>query len=85
MAGLGLMEDEMDSSPQWKIDSLRWRGRVLTGAQAHWCPEWDWLPVDETTPEWPCGCKCAFTPEVKMEVLEPPAPSGSDGPPDYER
>ena len=37
-------------------DSRRWRGRVLTGKYAHWCPEWDDLPMDETCPEWDCGC-----------------------------
>lgn len=37
-------------------DSLRWRGRVLDGQFAHWCEDWDGLPVDETTCEWPCPC-----------------------------
>ena len=41
---------------QWRKDCLHWRGKVLTGAKSHWCDEWDGLPVDETTPEWPCGC-----------------------------
>jgi hypothetical protein len=43
-------------SEQWKRDCLRWRGRVLTGKNSHWCYEWDGLPIDETTPEWPCAC-----------------------------
>ncbi len=52
----------MDESPlpkiedEWVEDCLHWRGRVLTGKHRHWCYEWDELPVDETTPEWPCGC-----------------------------
>lgn len=41
---------------QWEADCLHWRGRVLTGEHAHWCNEWDGLPIDETTPEWPCCC-----------------------------
>lgn len=43
-------------SPDFIEDCLIWRGRVLTGSYAHWCPEWDDLPIDETCPEWPCGC-----------------------------
>jgi hypothetical protein len=32
---------------------------VLTGKHAHWCPDWDYLPIDETTPEWPCPCSAS--------------------------
>jgi hypothetical protein len=35
---------------------MYWRGVVLTGKYAHWCDEWDGLPIDETCEEWPCGC-----------------------------
>ena len=42
----------------WVRDCLRWRRRVLTGKYAHWCFDWDELPIDETTPEWPCACAC---------------------------
>jgi hypothetical protein len=41
---------------EWEEDCLRWRGRILTGAHKHWCWDWDGLPIDETTPEWPCEC-----------------------------
>jgi hypothetical protein len=44
-------------SPDWVDDSLQWRGRVLLGRYAHWCPDWDDLPMDETCDEWPCSCK----------------------------
>lgn len=47
---------ESPASEQWIADCLHWRGKVLTGRFAHWCAEWDDLPVDETTLEWPCGC-----------------------------
>lgn len=42
--------------PEWVADCLQWRGEVLTGRYAHWCFEWDGLPIDETCEEWPCGC-----------------------------
>lgn len=35
---------------------MRYRGHVLSGKYAHWCPDWDDLPIDETCSEWPCGC-----------------------------
>ena len=41
---------------EWERDCRHWRGRALTGKHAHWCPDWDYLPIDETTPEWPCVC-----------------------------
>jgi hypothetical protein len=40
----------------WEEDCLRWRGCVLTGKHSHWCPDWDYLPIDETCEEWPCVC-----------------------------
>ena len=42
--------------PHFVEDCKVWRGRVLTGKYAHWCPEWDDLPMDETCSEWPCDC-----------------------------
>ena len=44
------------SDSLWEKDCIKWRGRTLTGKHGHWCPEWDYLPIDETMPEWPCGC-----------------------------
>jgi hypothetical protein len=29
----------------------------LTGEKAHWCPDWDFLLVDETMPEYD-ACTC---------------------------
>lgn len=40
----------------WDADCMKWRGHLLRGKHAHWCWDWDLLPVDETCPEWPCGC-----------------------------
>lgn len=48
-----------EPSQDWKDDCLRWRGKVLTGKHGHWCPDWDYLPIDETTPEWPCPCSAS--------------------------
>ena len=52
------------ASPDWIADSTKWRGRVLTGHCAHWCFAWDGLPIDETTPEWPCECAQALLTEL---------------------
>jgi len=41
---------------EWEADCLKWRGRVLTGENAHYYFDWDELPIDETCPEWPCSC-----------------------------
>jgi hypothetical protein len=45
----------------WVDDCYRYRGGVLTGYHAHWCDDWDGLPVDETTGEWPCTCPLEVT------------------------
>lgn len=54
----------------WEADCVKWMGRVLTGKRAHWCPEWDGLPIDET-----CGeieaCRCPYeflTPAEKRRL-----------------
>ena len=44
------------SRDEWRADCDRWRGRMLSGEKAHWCYDWDGLPVDETCGEWPCTC-----------------------------
>lgn len=42
---------------EWRKDCLHYLGVVLTGQHAHWCFDWDGLPVDETCEyEWPCSC-----------------------------
>lgn len=45
------------NSQEWIDDCNKWRGKVLTGRFAHWCCEWDELPVDETTMEI-TSCRC---------------------------
>lgn len=61
----------------WEAECMKWRGRVLTGEHAHYCFAWDGLPVDETTPEWPCTCSddrtmndTKKTPEEKAAELD---------------
>lgn len=44
-------------SSEWISECLLWRKRVLVGKKAHFCPEWDGLPFDETCFDWPCGCQ----------------------------
>lgn len=45
----------MDSRT-FEEECIHWRGKILTGKFAHFCYEWDGLPIDETCMEWPCGC-----------------------------
>lgn len=47
----------MKPSQDWIDDCMKFRGRVLTGNKAHWCYEWDGLPVDDTCVEFEC-CTC---------------------------
>lgn len=54
-ADLGIIDD-LPPSQDWIDDCARWRGRTLKGDYAHWCPDWDYLPIDETCSEWPCPC-----------------------------
>ena len=42
---------------EWEEDCIRYRGRLLNGKNAHYCFDWDFLPIDETCREWPCGCR----------------------------
>lgn len=42
---------------EWEADCMRWWGRVLTGGYRHWCPDWDYLPIDDTVKEFEC-CTC---------------------------
>jgi hypothetical protein len=59
-------DETVRHSVEWEADCLRWRGKVLTGEKAHWCWDWDGLPVDETTPEWDaCTCYDAISAENK--------------------
>lgn len=45
------------SHEEWEADCLRWWGRILEGKFRHWCPDWDYLPIDDTVKEFEC-CTC---------------------------
>jgi len=49
-----------DHRKDWEEDCLRWRGRLLNpeGRFAHWCNDWDDLPMDDTCDEFPDTCSC---------------------------
>ena len=43
---------------EFEEDCLQIHGKVLTGEKAHYCPEFDYLPIDETSHEFQyCTCK----------------------------
>lgn len=42
---------------EWEEDCKHFYDRVLTGEKRHWCPEYDYLPIDETCSEMKyCHC-----------------------------
>jgi hypothetical protein len=42
---------------EWALVCARYHARVLMGDYAHFCADWDELPVDETCEEFEC-CTC---------------------------
>ena len=50
-------------SEEWIVDCKHHHGKVLTGKYAHWCPEFDYLPIDETVTEFEY-CLCEFEEEI---------------------
>lgn len=58
----------LGSWEHWAHDCQQWRGMLLTGRYCHWCENWNGLPVDETCPEWPCGCNIVN--EVDKDILK---------------
>jgi len=59
----GLKLAEFVPSADWIEDCMHWHGKVLTGNNAHWCPEWDDLPIDDTCVMEMSCCLC-FKSEV---------------------
>lgn len=55
------MSDKSESGKElteFEKDCILWRGKILTGKEAHYCYDWDFLPVDETCDEYSsCTCK----------------------------
>lgn len=76
MSGAEEVRGVVELSPEWAAECIRWRGRVLTGRFAHWCHDWDLLPVDETTPnEFDC-CHCYGE---DQRLAQPAAGGDGDG------
>lgn len=42
---------------EFERDSMREHRCVLTGKYAHYCPDWDFMTIDETCPEFE-ACTC---------------------------
>jgi hypothetical protein len=60
------MSDETSpagQSAEFQFDCIKWRRVVLTGKFAHWCNDWDGLPVDETCDEF-TSCHDVVDPEA---------------------
>jgi hypothetical protein len=51
----------------WELDCKHYWGKTLTGEKAHWCPEFDDLPIDETCDEFK-WCECYGEKETATEV-----------------
>lgn len=48
---------QVNDIPNWQAQCRLEHRRVLTGEYAHYCPDWDYMTVDETTTEWEsCAC-----------------------------
>jgi hypothetical protein len=68
MTGTG----DLRGSKDWHEDCLRWRGELLQGVLAHWCSDWDELPVDETTREID-ACTCDVDDLILHRITGDPA------------
>jgi len=54
---------------EWIEECMRFHGRVLVGKYAHWCYDWDELPIDETCEEFKC-CNCYPDHEAELTPLD---------------
>lgn len=46
----------------WAHQCLKWQDKILTGKMCHYCPDWDYLPIDETCMEYE-ACNCEWRKE----------------------
>jgi len=51
------MTVEINDTLEWATDCEFHHGRILSGEHAHYCADWDWMPIDETCPEFE-ACLC---------------------------
>lgn len=56
LADDAVAESESKTS-QWQKDCMQWHRKMLTGNFAHYCPDWDFLPIDDTCKEFK-SCTC---------------------------
>lgn len=73
LSGESLMLTRIDNTDgrnyeAWEIACKHWRGRLLTGTMAHYCEDWDGLPVDETCGEFEC-CTCKLLVRKTLKQL----------------
>ena len=55
----------------WDYDSYKFHGRILTGQYAHYCYDWDGLPLDETCREFEtCSCFSSQEWDEKKKLYE---------------
>lgn len=58
----------MVNSPEWLEEWRHWNGDQPIGKYAHMCPDWDYLPIDETDDEI-VACLC-FQDSKEYEELK---------------
>jgi hypothetical protein len=51
---------------EFEKECQRWHGRKLKGNYAHYCADWDYLPIDDTCVEFQ-SCTC---PKLPMDDKE---------------
>ena len=51
---------------EFEKECYRWHGRKLEGHYAHYCPDWDYLPIDDTCVEFQ-SCTC---PKLPIDDIE---------------
>lgn len=62
IGGKPVSEPKPGPVEEWFKDCHRWHGRVLISGFRHWCPDWDFLPIDTSVDEFG-ACTCEY-PEI---------------------
>lgn len=64
---------------EFQKECIRWHGKNLTGNYAHYCPDWDYLPIDDTCVEFQ-SCTCPKLPMDDTEEVIDGDEGSEDGP-----
>ena len=56
----------MTMMTEFEKECIRWYGENLTGNYAHYCPDWDYLPIDDTCVEFQ-SCTCPKLPNEERK------------------